>query len=50
MHEKTGIEEDEFTMALIFHNVMHDPEIMKIQMENMQKLGLGPMMGGMGGM
>lgn len=27
MFEKTGVEEEEFTIALIHHNIMHDPEI-----------------------
>jgi hypothetical protein len=50
MFAQTGIEEEEFTTALIYHNVMNDPEIMRIQMENMKKMGLGNMMGGFGGM
>lgn len=48
MFANSGIEEEEFTMALIYHNVMNDPEILKIQMENMKKMGLGNMMGGGG--
>lgn len=27
MYEQNGVEEDDFTMALIAHNIMHDPEI-----------------------
>lgn len=49
MFEKTQVEEEEFTIALIHHNIMQDPEIMRIQMENMRKLGFGGM-GGFGGM
>lgn len=48
MHEKTGIEEEEYTMALMYHGVMNDPEIMRMQMENMRKMGMMP--GAMGGM
>ena len=52
MFEKWNVEEDEFTVALIHHNIMNDPEIVKIQRENMMKLGMGGMMGmgGLGGM
>ena len=46
MFEKSGIEEEEYTTALIYHGVMNDPEIMRMQMENMKKMGLGGMMGG----
>jgi hypothetical protein len=31
------------------YNLMHDPEVQRIMMENMKKLGFGPGMGGMGG-
>lgn len=48
MFEKSGVEEEEFTTALIYHNVMNDPEIQRIQLENMKKLGMGGMMGGFG--
>jgi len=27
MFEKSGVEEDEFNHALIYHNIMNDPEI-----------------------
>ncbi len=48
MFENTGIEEEDFNCAVLYHNIMHDPDVMKIQMENMRKLGLGGMGGGMG--
>lgn len=48
MHSKYDVEEDEFTVALLHHNVMNDPEIQRIQFENMRKLGMGGGMGGMG--
>jgi len=52
MFETHGIEEDEFNQAIIYYNLMNDPEVAKKMMESMQKLqmmGGGPM-GGMGGM
>lgn len=30
MFEKHGVEEEDFTAALIFHNTMQDPEVQKI--------------------
>jgi hypothetical protein len=30
MFERSGVEEEEFTTALIYHNIMNDPEVMKI--------------------
>ena len=48
MYEETGIEEDEFTAALLYHNIMNDPDVVKKQYDNMRKLGMGVPMGGMG--
>lgn len=45
--EKYGIEEEEFNASVLFYNLMNDPEVMRIIMGNMQKLGLGG--GGPGG-
>ena len=42
----SGIEEEEFTQALLYHNIMNDPEVMKFQFDSMKKMGLGGMMGG----
>ena len=50
MYENSGVEEEDFMAALLHHNLMHDPEIMKLQIDNMKKLGLGGGMGGFGGM
>ena len=50
MYEKFGVDEDEFNQSLIHYNLMHDPEVQRIMMENMKKLGLGPGMGGGMGM
>jgi hypothetical protein len=30
------------------YNLMHDPEVQRVMMENMKKLGFGPGMGGGG--
>ena len=49
MFEKHGVEEEDFNSAMMHFNLMHDPEVQRKVMENMQKLGLGGM-GGMGGM
>lgn len=43
-----SVDDDEFNHAMIKHNLMNDPEIQKIMMSNMQKLGMGQ--GGFGGM
>ena len=48
MYEKFNVEEEDFNAAMIHYNLMNDPEITRIIMENMRKLGLGGM-GGMGG-
>jgi hypothetical protein len=45
---KFGVDDDEFNHAMVKHNLMHDPEIQRILMTNMQKLGMGQ--GGFGGM
>jgi hypothetical protein len=50
MHTKYDVEEEDFTVALLHHDLMNDPEIMRIQFENMRKLGMGGGMGGMPGM
>ena len=42
-----GIEEDEFNAAIVYYNLMNDPEVNRKMMESMQKLGV--MGGGMGG-
>lgn len=49
MFEMFGVEEDEFNAAMLHYNLMSDPEITGIIMQNMRKLGLGGGMGGMGG-
>jgi hypothetical protein len=49
MHTKYGVDEDDFNAAMLHYNLMHDPEIQRTIMMNMQKLGI-PGMGGMGGM
>ena len=46
LFEKFKVEEEEFNTAMIHYNLMNDPEITSIIMQNMRKLGLG---GGMGG-
>lgn len=43
-----GIEEEDFNAAMMQFNLMHDPEVQRTVMMNMQKLGMGGM-GGMGG-
>ena len=48
LKEKHGVEEEDFNSAMMHFNLMHDPEVQRKVMENMQKLGLGGM-GGMGG-
>ena len=55
MFERHGVEEDEFNQAIIYYNLMNDPEVSRKMMESMQKLqmmggGMGGGMGGMGGM
>ena len=47
MFETHGIEEEEFNSAVMFYNLMNDPEVHRKMMESMQKLS---QMGGMGGM
>lgn len=42
-------EEDEFNAAVLFFDLMNDPEVTRIINDNMRKLGLGGQ-GGMGGM
>ena len=46
MFEKHGVDEEEFNNAMMFYNLMNDPEVQRKVMENMRKLGMG---GGMGG-
>jgi hypothetical protein len=48
LYEKFGIDEDEFNSALMHYNLMNDPEVQRVMMENMKKLGFGPGMGGGG--
>lgn len=52
MFETHGVEEEEFNQAIIFYNLMNDPEVSRKMMESMQKLQMmgGGMGGGMGGM
>ena len=55
MFETHGVEEDEFNQAIIYYNLMNDPEVSRKMMESMSKLqmmggGMGGGMGGMGGM
>lgn len=54
MYDVHGVEEDDFNAAMIHYRIMEDPEIQRIQFENMKKMGMGGMfgggMGGMGGM
>jgi hypothetical protein len=45
---KYGVDDDEFNQAMVAHNLMHDPEIQRSLMANMQKLGLGAPGGGFG--
>ena len=45
---KYGIDDDEFNQAMVAHNLMHDPDIQKALMANMQKLGMGSGGGGFG--
>lgn len=47
MHERHGIEEEEFNSAIMYYNLMNDPEVSRKMMESMQKLQM--MGGGMGG-
>jgi|LauGreDrversion4_2_1035121.scaffolds.fasta_scaffold689896_1 hypothetical protein len=49
MYEQHGVDEEEFNEAMIFYNLMHDPEIQRKVMENMHKLGFLGGAGGMGG-
>ncbi len=51
MFETHGVEEEEFNQAIIFYNLMNDPEVSRKMMESMQKLQMmgGGMGGGMGG-
>jgi hypothetical protein len=50
MHERHGIEEEEFNQAIMYYNLMNDPEVSRKMMESMQKLQImGGGMGGMGG-
>ena len=55
MFETHGVEEEEFNQAIIYYNLMNDPEVSRKMMESMSKLqmmggGMGGGMGGMGGM
>jgi sugar (pentulose or hexulose) kinase len=45
MFEKYGIEEEEFTNAVIFHKLMHDQDILHLGQENAKRMGF-PGMGG----
>ena len=46
---KFNVDDDEFNHSMVKHNLMNDPEIQRTLMMNMQKLGINPGMGGMGG-
>jgi hypothetical protein len=51
MFQTYTVEEEEFNTAMLYYNLMQDPEINAVIMNNMKKLGLGGgMMGGMMGM
>lgn len=54
MFDRYGIEEEDFNAAVVYYNLMNDPEVNRKMMESMQKLGamggMGGMGGGMGGM
>ena len=41
MYEKFGVDEEDFNSAMIYYNLMHDPEVQQTMLENMKKLGLG---------
>lgn len=41
MNDKYGIDEEEFNTAMIHYNLMNDPEVTAVIMQNMRKLGLG---------
>lgn len=49
MFEQYGIEEEEFNAAMLYYQLMNDPEVVRVMQDNMKKLGLGGGMGGMGG-
>ena len=52
LFEKYQVDEEEFTKAFKFYQLMNDPDITRLMQENMQKLGpeaMQMMMGGMGG-
>jgi hypothetical protein len=38
MFERHGIEEEEFNQAILYYNLMQDPEVSRKMMESMQKL------------
>lgn len=50
MFEAHGVDDEEFNQAMVYYNLMQDPEVQRKVMENMRKLGFGGGMGGMGGM
>lgn len=39
--EKYGVDDDEFNYAMMKHGLMQDPEIQRVLMSNMQKMGMG---------
>lgn len=41
MHEKYGIDEEEFNTATVHYNLLKDPEVATVIRQNMKKLGLG---------
>jgi hypothetical protein len=49
MYDIHGVDEEEFNQAMVYYNLMNDPEVQRKVMENMRKLGFGGMGGGMGG-
>ena len=50
MHERHGIEEEEFNQVIMYYNLMDDHEVSSKMKESMQKLQMigGVMGGGMG--
>lgn len=41
LNDKYGIDEEEFNTAMVHYNLMNDPEVTAVIMQNMKKLGLG---------
>jgi hypothetical protein len=40
MFEKIGIEEEDINMAVTYYKIRDDPEVIKIQMNNMKSMGM----------